>query len=80
MALPNSRWQLCTMASNTGCAVGTELLITLSTSADAFCCSSASLVSLNRRTFSIAITAWSAKVCSSSIWRCGVRPARARRR
>ena len=31
-------------------------------SAVAVCCSSASLVSLNRRAFSIAITAWSAKV------------------
>ena len=30
----------------------------------AVCCSSASLVSLNSRAFSIAITAWSAKVCS----------------
>ena len=40
-------------------------------SAVAVCRSSASLVSLNRRTFSIAITAWSAKVRSSSIW-CGV--------
>ena len=37
-------------------------------SAVAVCRSSASCVSLNRRTFSIAITAWSAKVCSSSIW------------
>ncbi len=30
----------------------------------AVCCSSASLVSLNSRAFWIAITAWSAKVCS----------------
>ena len=33
----------------------------------ACCCSSASRVSLKRRTFSIAITAWSANVRSSSI-------------
>ena len=44
----------------------TELLMTCSTSAVAVCCSSASFVSLNRRTFWIAITAWSAKVLSSS--------------
>ena len=42
-------------------------LITCSTSAVAVCCSSASCVSLNSRTFWIAITAWSAKVCSSAI-------------
>ena len=35
----------------------------------AVCCSSASFVSLNRRTFSIAITAWSAKVRSRAISR-----------
>ena len=33
----------------------------------AVCRSSASRVSLNNRTFSIAITAWSAKVCASAI-------------
>ncbi len=54
------------MTSNTGCVSVTEPLITRSTSAVAVCRSSASLVSLNRRTFSIAITAWSAKVLSSS--------------
>ena len=41
--------------------------MTSSISPIAVCCSSASLVSLNSRTFSIAITAWSAKVCSSAI-------------
>jgi hypothetical protein len=51
--------------SNTGAVSATELLMTCSTSAVAVCCSSASLVSLNRRAFWIAITAWSAKVCSS---------------
>ena len=55
------------MASNTGALSETELLITPSTSAEAFCCSSASCVSLNSRAFWIAITAWSAKVFSRSI-------------
>jgi hypothetical protein len=45
-----------------------ELLITRRMSAVAVCCSSASLVSLNNRTFSIAMTAWSAKVFSRLIW------------
>ena len=35
-------------------------------SAVAVCCSSASCVSLNSRAFSMAMTAWSAKVCSNS--------------
>ena len=73
--LANSFWQLDRIMSNTGAASETELLITSSTAEVAVCCSSASLVSLNRRTFSIAITAWSAKVLSRSIWRCGVSPA-----
>ena len=41
--------------------------ITRRMSAVAVCCSSASFVSLNSRTFSIAITAWAAKVSRSSI-------------
>ena len=53
------------MASNTGCTSVGELAITFRISAVAVCRSSASWVSLNSRTFSIAITAWSAKVCSS---------------
>ena len=53
------------MAWNTGSSSPGELLMTRSTSEVAVCCSSASLVSLNSRTFSIAITAWSAKVLSS---------------
>ena len=53
--------------------------MTLSTSAVAVCCSSASLVSLNRRTFSIAITAWSAKVCASAISWSSKSPVVARR-
>ena len=56
------------MASNTGCTSAGELLMTFRISAVAVCRSSASLVSLNRRTFSIAITAWSAKVLSRSTW------------
>ncbi len=55
-------------------ASATELLITCSTSAVAVCCSSASLVSLNRRAFWIAITAWSAKVLSSAICLSAERP------
>ena len=59
-SLPKSCWHALPIASNTGAASATELLMTLSTSAVAVCCSSASCVSLNSRTFSIAITAWSA--------------------
>ena len=55
------------MASNTGCTSDGELAITFRMSAVAVCRSSASLVSLNSRAFSIAMTAWSAKVCSSAI-------------
>ena len=55
------------IASNTGCTSVGEPLMTLRISAVAVCCSSDSLVSLNSRTFSIAITAWSAKVLSRSI-------------
>ena len=73
-AVANRRWQLSRIFSNTGAVSATELLMTCSTSAVAVCCSSASLVSLNRRAFWIAITAWSAKVLSRSAWRCGVLP------
>ncbi len=62
------------MASNTGCTSVGEPEMTLSTSEVAVCCSNASLssavracTSSNSRTFSIAITAWSAKVVTSSI-------------
>ena len=58
-----------TMVSNTGCASVCDWLITRRISLVAVCCSSASFVSLNRRTFSIAITAWSAKVWSSATCR-----------
>ena len=63
---PISRLALVAIASNTGCTSDGEQAITLRISAVAVCRSSASLVSLNRRTFSMAITAWSAKVCSSA--------------
>ncbi|MEY9587766.1 hypothetical protein ABIA06_000057 [Bradyrhizobium yuanmingense] len=53
------------MASNTGCTSDGDAAITFRMSAVAVWRSSASFVSLNRRAFSIAITAWSAKVCSS---------------
>ena len=43
--------------------------MTRRTSAVAVCCSSASRVSLNRRTLSTAISAWSTKVCISAISR-----------
>ena len=59
----------------TACKSNAERLMTFSTSEVAVCCCKASarssvlvLTSLNRRTFSIAITAWSAKVCTSLIW------------
>ncbi len=54
------------MMSNTGCTSVGDSLITCSTSEVAVCRASASCVSLNRRAFWIAITAWSAKVCSSA--------------
>ena len=66
-AFAKSLSPLCTMASNTGCVSAGELLITLKISAVAVCRSNASLVSSNSRTFSIAITAWSAKVDTNSI-------------
>ena len=61
------RRPLSMMRSNTGAASDTDWPMTVSTSALAVCCSSASFVSLNRRVFCIAITAWSAKACSSAI-------------
>ena len=63
------------MMSNTGWTSVGELEITRRISLVAVCCSSASArsrlrlsSSVNRRTFSIAITAWSAKVFSN--WTC----------
>src|SRR5215469_18314846 len=57
------------MASNTGWSSPGEELMTCNTSAVAVCCSSDSRSSVNSRAFSIAITAWSAKVRTSSICR-----------
>jgi len=58
---------LATMASNTGFTSVSERLITRRISALAVWLASASLVSRNRRAFWIAITPWSAKVCSRSM-------------
>ena len=55
------------MAPNTGSSSPGDALMICSTSAVAVWRSSASLVSLNRRAFWIAMTAWSAKVSSSAI-------------
>ena len=62
---PIRRAALDAMTSKTGCTLDRELAITLRMSAVAVCRSSASWVSLNSRVFSMAITAWSAKVCSN---------------
>ena len=82
--LANRRWQLSRIVSKTGLRVGDRPLITRSTSAVAVCCSSASRVSLKRRTFSIAITAWSAKVLQQIDLalrdRAGLRPGQRRSR
>ena len=59
---PRCLTAVATMASNTGCTSVGELLMTRRMSALAVWCASASCVSLNSRTFSIAITAWSANV------------------
>jgi hypothetical protein len=56
---------LFTIASNTGCTSDGEEAMTFRISAVAVWRSSASLVWLNSRVFSIAITAWSANVRSS---------------
>jgi len=51
------------MASNTGVTSDGDWLMIRRMSLVAVCRSSASRVSLNRRAFSMAITAWSAKAC-----------------
>jgi hypothetical protein len=58
----NNPRTLRTIASKTGWVSAIALLIEARISPVALWRSSASLVSLKRRTFSIAITAWSAKV------------------
>ena len=55
------------MAWNTGSSSPGELEMTCSTSEVAVCCCRDSFSSSNSRTFSIAITAWSAKVFSRLI-------------
>ena len=62
------------MALNTGSSSPGELEMTFSTSEVAVCCSSDSVrssvrwrSSLSSRVFSMAITAWAAKFCTSSI-------------
>jgi hypothetical protein len=57
------------IASKTGCSSPGEELMTCNTSVVAVCCSSDSRSSLNSRVFSITMTAWSAKVRTSSICR-----------
>ena len=71
----HSRPRSATIASNTGWTSVGELEMTLRISPVAVCCSRVSVSSRlrassswNSRTFSMAMTAWSAKVFSSSIW------------
>ena len=73
----HNRIALSIIASNTGWVSVGELLMTFRISAVAVCCSSASVTSalracssLNSRTFSMAITAWLAKVLIRSICFC----------
>ncbi len=73
-ARSQSRAALCAIASNTGCTSVGELEITRRISPVAVCCSRVSVrsrlrasSSVNSRTFSMAMTAWSAKVFSSAI-------------
>ena len=75
-----SRSEFSAIVSNTGWTSVCELLMTRRISAVAVCCSSVSVrsllrasSSLNRRTFSMAITAWLAKVCSRAIC-CSPKP------
>jgi len=71
----NSCAALSMILSNTGWALSTDAAMTLSTSLVAVWCSSASCVSLNSRVFSMAITAWLAKVVNNSTMRAGKSPA-----
>ncbi len=70
---PHSLCAAAAIVSNTGCTSVCDWLITRRISLVAVCCSSASVrsrlrspSSVNSRTFSIAITAWSAKALSNS--------------
>ena len=80
----NNRAALIAIASKTGCTLVVERLMTFRTSAVAIWYSSDSVrsrvfacTSLNRWAFWIAMTAWSAKVFSNSIW-VSVKPPRSR--
>jgi len=71
-----SRSAACAIVANTGSTEVGERLITRRISLVAVCCSSASVSArlrassaVNSRTFSIAITAWSANADTSAIWR-----------
>ena len=68
-AAPHRLCAFSRIASNTGARSPGDELMTCNTSAVAVCCSSASRVSVSSRVFSIAMTAWSAKVRTSSICR-----------
>src|SRR3972149_5669892 len=74
LSAPQSRVAFSTNVSSTGWRSNVERLMTFRTSLVAVCCSRASVTSRlrawsswKRRTFSMAITAWSAKVLTSSI-------------
>jgi hypothetical protein len=53
--------------SRIGCRSNVDRLMTLSTSAVAVCCWSDSRSSFSNRVFSMAMTAWAAKFCTSPI-------------
>ena len=72
---PHSSSAALAIVSNTGCTSVCDRLITRRISEVAVCCSRDSVRSrlrwsraVNSRTFSIAMTAWSANVASSAIW------------
>ena len=69
---PQNRRALEAITSMIGCRSSGDRDITPRISLTAVCRSSDSLVSLKRRTFSIAITAWSAKALDDLIWRVRV--------
>jgi hypothetical protein len=73
---PHTRAAFSAMVFRTGCRSVGELAMTRKISAVAVCCSKVSVrsrlrcsSSLNRRTFSMAMSAWVAKVWSRAIWR-----------
>ncbi|MGC1858797.1 MAG: hypothetical protein WA725_18855, partial [Pseudolabrys sp.] len=60
------RKALSSIALNTGSSSPGELEMTVNTSVVAVCCCNDSRSSLSSRVFSIAMTAWAAKFCTSS--------------